>query len=103
MPKLDEEEIKEKNKRDAKLKVLDDLYQKGMIYFKNNDYSKALSYFEEAASNQHAKSVQMIGMMYLQGKGLEKNQEKALIYFKRANEISNNIEMIFKNEPIKKH
>lgn len=91
VPKLDEEEIKEKNKRDANLKVLDDLYQKGMIYFKNNDYLNALSYFEEAASQEDAKSVQMIGMMYLHGKGVEKSQDKALVYFKRANEISNKI------------
>ncbi len=91
VPKLDEEEIKERNKRDAKLKVLDDLYQNGMTYFKNNDYPKALSYFEEAASQEDAKSVQMIGMMYLHGKGVEKSQDKALVYFKRANEISNKI------------
>lgn len=94
VPKLDEEEIKEKNKMDAKLKILDDLYQKGMIYFKNNDYPNALSYFEKAASQEDAKSAQMIGIMYLQGKGVENNQDKALIYFKRANEISNKINLL---------
>lgn len=71
-----------------KIKALDLVYQKGMTSFRNKDYNNAMNYFQKGIEKDYSKSFQMIGFMYMQGKGVEKSQEEAVKWFKRANESS---------------
>lgn len=82
-----------------KIKELDSIYKKGMDAFKNNDYKIAMIYFQKGVEQDHAKSFQMIGFMYIQGKGVERNQKEAIKWFKKAKESSIRVNEKDKKKP----
>lgn len=51
------------------------------------DYSKALSYYEQAGENGHKKALYNLGLMYEFGKGVDRDYDKARAYYKQAAEI----------------
>lgn len=64
------------------------LHQLGIRYATGSkiqqDYKKAISFFERAHDLGFAESTNSLGIMYLQGEGVDKDETKALNYFKVA-------------------
>lgn len=85
---IDKEVQKERLERKQKIKLIDSIYQIGMKYFINKDYINAIKYFQEAGRKGHAKAYQMIGVMHIQGKGVEKNLIEANKWFKLSHKAS---------------
>jgi len=61
-------------------------YQKGLSYYKDKNYQKALPLFEEAAKQGYAPAEEKLGHMYLKGWGVPQNTNTALYWFKKAAE-----------------
>jgi len=59
-------------------------YQKGLHYYKDKNYQKALPLFEEAAKHNYAPAEEKIGYMYLKGLGVPKHTDEAMYWFKKA-------------------
>ncbi|QCX38351.1 sel1 repeat family protein [Aureibaculum algae] len=48
------------------------------------DFNKALNYFEKSANKGHSGALHNLGIMYLNGQGVTKNNELSIEYFKNA-------------------
>ncbi|KAF3363343.1 hypothetical protein PHSC3_000097 [Chlamydiales bacterium STE3] len=59
----------------------------GVSHYDNQDYAAALETFEQAAALQHPVANYRLGYMYLEGKGVTKDADKATQYFKQAAEL----------------
>jgi TPR repeat protein len=59
-------------------------YQKGLHYYKEKNYQKALPLFEEAAKHNYAPAEEKLGHMYLKGWGVPQDTDKAEDWFKKA-------------------
>jgi FOG: TPR repeat, SEL1 subfamily len=64
-------------------------YQKGLHYYKEKNYKKALPLFEEAAKHNYAPAEEKLGHMYLKGWGVPQDTDKAVYWFKKAAEQGN--------------
>lgn len=65
----------------------EELYETGMKYFNENNYSSAFSYFQISGEIKgYAPSQNMLGVCYRDGLGVEKNANEAERYFKLASE-----------------
>jgi len=64
-------------------------YQKGLHYYKEKDYKKALPLFKESAKQNYAPAEAKLGYMYLKGWGVTKHSSKAAYWFKKAAEQGN--------------
>ena len=64
------------------------LFGLGMLYLEGKgvkqDYSKALSYYEQAKALNHAAAAVRLGQMYAQGLGVAQDKAKAITYFNQA-------------------
>jgi TPR repeat protein len=49
----------------------------------------AIKYFEKSCNLESAQGCLLLGMMYIQGKGVKKSRDNALIYFKKSCELNN--------------
>lgn len=56
----------------------------GRIYYRSGDYDKALSYYQKGASKGDPDAGYWLGRLYLEGKGVAANSEKALQWLRRA-------------------
>ena len=54
----------------------------------DQDYTKSADWYRKAAEQGHARAANKLGGMYLKGRGVEKNQELAISWFKRADSAS---------------
>jgi len=61
-------------------------YQKGLHYYKEKNYQKALPLFEEAAKQGYAPAEFKVGYMYEEGLGVPQDYNKALYWYKKAAE-----------------
>jgi len=59
-------------------------YQKGLHYYKEKNYQKALSLFKEAAKQGYAPAEEKLGYMYLKGCGVPQDYYKAVHWLKKA-------------------
>jgi FOG: TPR repeat, SEL1 subfamily len=59
-------------------------YKKGLSYYKNKNYQKALPLFKDAANQGYAPAEAKLGEMYLNGEGTLKNYDKAMYWSKKA-------------------
>jgi len=59
-------------------------YKKGLHYYKEKNYKKALPLFEEAAKHNYAPAEEKLGYMYLKGWGVPQHTDKAVYWFKKA-------------------
>jgi len=59
-------------------------YQKGLHYYKDKNYQKALPLFEEAAKHNYASAEEKLGYMYGNGWGVPQHTNKAVYWFKKA-------------------
>ena len=63
------------------------LYYLGSIYIKEKDFNKALKYLQKSSDQGHPKASFNLGLMYLQGIGVEKDLNKAREYFGKASAL----------------
>jgi|GEM_PF-3101913 len=63
-------------------------YYRGTSPF-SRDYRKAYEYWLKAASNNHAPSANMLGGMYEDGKGVKKNDTKAVVCYTHSATLKN--------------
>ena len=95
------EEIIEILIKEKKIEMLEDkrilndylLDRLGTIYFSGEgveqDYKKALEYFEQSAQKGNIESLNRLGMMYYTGEGVEQDYKKALEYFEQSTQKGN--------------
>ncbi|ORZ38065.1 hypothetical protein BCR44DRAFT_391719 [Catenaria anguillulae PL171] len=65
---------------DAKLKQLITVsaFQVGLMYFERQAYTDAHKYWDRSAANGHPQSLFNLGVMYLNGRGVDRDLERAL-------------------------
>ncbi|MBO4644743.1 MAG: sel1 repeat family protein [Alphaproteobacteria bacterium] len=56
----------------------------GRIYYRMGDYGNALTYYKKASDGNDADAQYRLGKMYMDGKGVHANYEKALKYMRKA-------------------
>ena len=59
-------------------------YDNGIEFYKQNKYKKAMDSFSIASNNNDNRAMLVIGIMYANGDGVEKNQTISLEWFKKA-------------------
>jgi TPR repeat protein len=67
----------------------EDLCQNGRDAREAMDYAKALEYFQQAADQGDAEGLRLIGTLYANGEGVEKDFNKALEYYQQAADQGN--------------
>lgn len=77
-------------------------YKKALLLVRQNKYSEALSEFKVLAAEGHTASQFSIGLIYHLGRGVEKDQETAYMWYKKAAVLEyapamNNIGMMYLN------
>lgn len=75
----------------------------GEAFYDTNNYEKAYEYLIKAADLGHARSINLIGLMYKYGEYLEKNHDTAFKWFQRAADLGYpaayyNLALYYKNE-----
>ncbi len=60
------------------------MLKKAIELFEKDKYEEALPLFREQAKAGNAEAMYYIGMMYYEGWGVEKSQEKAVEWWKKA-------------------
>ena len=69
--------------------ILENLYSLGLSHVKNGEYAQAAKFVRAAAESCNYGAAQnLLGMMYLEGKGVEKDELSALYWFDRAADSS---------------
>lgn len=56
----------------------------GRLHYQQSDYDKAFTYYQKGAKAGDSKAEYGLGRLYLEGKGIPANAEKALYWFRRA-------------------
>ncbi len=64
--------------------ITDAPYMIGLCYFKANKFDKAMEWFKYAANRGDADSNYYLGLCYEEGKGVEVNNNMALMYYEKA-------------------
>ncbi|MEY8687941.1 protein kinase [Bacteroides sp. AN502(2024)] len=67
----------------------EDLYQKGMEYYKNSLYTEAIPFLDKAANQGYVVAQCKLGVCYDYGNGVEKDSVKAVEWYKKAAEQGN--------------
>ncbi|BCD68496.1 tetratricopeptide repeat protein [Nitratiruptor sp. YY09-18] len=65
------------------------MLNKAIELFEADKFEEALPLFKALAKEGDAEAMYYIGMMYYEGWGVEKSQEKAIEWWKRANRRGN--------------
>lgn len=65
---------------------IDDIYSRGINAYSNKRYADAAPLIERAAEANHVDGMAILGVMYLYGKGVEKDGHKAETWLARAAE-----------------
>lgn len=63
---------------------VDTTYRQGLDLYAEQEYGKALPFILEAAEAEHADGMAVLGAMYLFGRGVENDGQKAEYWLKRA-------------------
>ncbi len=56
----------------------------GRIYYRTGDYAESLTYYKKAALGEDADGQYRLGLLYLEGKGVHTDYEKALKWMRKA-------------------
>lgn len=70
-------------------------YHLGAYYYNNNDYTQALSYYEKCGANENvfrSNALYQIGKMWEDGVGMQKNRDKAVLFYKKSVVYSTKLE-----------
>lgn len=73
------------DKKEDKAKI-ENLYRTGLDYYCNGEYKNALIFFDIAAECEHKDAQYVLGVMYMHGKGVSRNNETALGWYMKAAE-----------------
>ncbi len=65
----------------------EELFNLGMLSYDKQDFSKARKYFEKACDLKDGGGCGALGLLYENGKGVEKNSKKADQYISKACEL----------------
>ncbi|BCD61766.1 MULTISPECIES: tetratricopeptide repeat protein [Nitratiruptor] len=65
------------------------MLQKAVALFEADKFDEALPLFKELAKNGDGEAMYYLGMMYYEGWGVEKDQNKAVEWWKKANRRGN--------------
>ena len=57
---------------------------KGIGYYKNGDYNRAVEYFSKAADEGNSEAMAYLGMCFFQGTGVEKNKTMYVELIKKS-------------------
>jgi TPR repeat protein len=60
------------------------LYQEGFKYYQTEDYPQALTYLKKAAEKNHSEALQILGIMYGYGLGVQRNYEMVIRFLMDA-------------------
>ncbi len=66
-----------------------ELFDLGMLSYDKQDFSKARKYFEKACGLKYGGGCATLGMLYDDGKGVEKNSIKAAYFYSKACDLNN--------------
>ncbi|UYZ82797.1 sel1 repeat family protein [Entomomonas sp. E2T0] len=67
--------------------VIEALYEAGLILVDEKDYQQAFNYFLKAADQNNINAMFEIAHLYLNGEGVQEDQQQAKIWFKKAAEL----------------
>lgn len=56
----------------------------GVIYEEKNSMDKAIEYYTMSCKSEHSFSCFNLGLLYYNGKGIDKNENEAIKFFKKA-------------------
>ena len=59
-------------------------YDKGVEVYQSGNHELAFKYFEKAANQGLADSQYLLGLYYIEGKGVEQNEQKAAYWWEKA-------------------
>jgi len=65
------------------------LYRSGIKYYKEENYAKALYYFQKAADKNESNAMCYIGLMHVYGYGVQKDYLKAAEWYEKAVKLGN--------------
>lgn len=65
---------------------LEELFETGQKYYEKEEYEKALPYFKEAADGGYKKAQQRLAYCYMEGLGIEKDDEQSDYWFLKSME-----------------
>ncbi|MFO1433293.1 MAG: tetratricopeptide repeat protein [Candidatus Competibacteraceae bacterium] len=66
--------------------VAEQAYRQGLASYKKGDYAAAVQQFQQAADQGYAKAQYNLGLAYLQGQGVAKNDQEGINWFRKAAE-----------------
>ena len=73
-------------------------YEPGYMYlhgrWSKKDTASAFSYAKQAAQHGYSKAMRMLGNMYYSGRGIDADFDKAMMWYKKAEETSDEFELI---------
>ncbi|KGO15524.1 tetratricopeptide repeat protein [Clostridium botulinum] len=61
----------------------------GEMYYKEQNYKEAMYWYKKAAEKGNSTSMNNIGFMYYEGKGVEQDYKKAMYWYKKASQKGN--------------
>jgi TPR repeat protein len=67
----------------------DDNFQRGMDYYDQGNFTKAVKYLKKAAVQGHIKAQNNLGFMYHEGEGVEQNLTEAANWYRKSAEQNN--------------
>ncbi len=67
----------------------DKLFELGMQAYQQGDFEQEAIYYTQASELDHAEAINLLGMMYLNGRGVHRNCSEARILFERAIALGN--------------
>lgn len=67
----------------------DDNFQRGMDYYDQGNFTKAVKYLKKAAVQGHIKAQNNLGTMYYEGQGVELNLTEAANWYRKSAEQNN--------------
>ena len=64
----------------------DTKYEQAMVMYNSKQYSRALPILNELSQRNHAKALNILGLCYQYGRGVQKDVDKAYSYYKKSAE-----------------
>ncbi|ACA56721.1 hypothetical protein FDC45_02065 [Clostridium botulinum] len=61
----------------------------GEMYYKEQNYKEAMYWYKKASEKGNSTSMNNIGLMYYEGKGVEQDYKKAMYWYKKASQEGN--------------
>jgi len=73
-------------KTEIKKLSTEEAFSESFIHHQNEEYTKAIKMYRQIAKQGNTVAQQLLGSLYMNGKGIEKNYSKAIYWFRKAAE-----------------